>query len=196
MKKCTMCLQVKPESDFWRRSRNSSQLCSRCKNCQREITRLYHKDNNVEIRRTARERYRQKRRDGWKPLIHPDKRKIGGQLADQFYKDRPARQHAKAHVREAAKRGKRIIAEPSCSHRIRADVLLKYPYCPTCGKRTPTNAMHGHHHHGYAKPLDVLFVCQQCHGAITALERDAIREGLPALAGLAIYINEQQKGRQ
>lgn len=49
-------------------------------------------------------------------------------------------------------------------------ILVKPKRCQRCGmlKRKPLDA----HHHDYTKPLEVVFVCRPCHGAIHAIEGD------------------------
>jgi rubrerythrin len=43
---------------------------------------------------------------------------------------------------------------------IKLGVLLRPDRCQKCGEQTRIDA---HHHNGYDKPLDVLWLCRQCH---------------------------------
>jgi hypothetical protein len=54
------------------------------------------------------------------------------------------------------------------SREIRAGKLEKKP-CAFCGTSEPVEA----HHHDYAKPLDVTWLCKPCHRRFHALERMA-----------------------
>lgn len=193
MKRCSACKRDRPESEFWRKNRNTTTLCSRCKTCIKAAQRIrYHADPD-KFRQRQRALSLKRKLAGWKSDLTPERKLRIQKRVDKFYKDHPERQHAKTAVREAAKRGERIIRDGKASRRIKAPALLKPPYCPMCGKPTPTHKLHGHHHKGYDMPLDVLFVCQPCHAAITALERDAIYEGLPSVAGLAKFVRQQRR---
>lgn len=193
MKKCTLCKTIKPESEFWHRSRNSQNLCPRCKDCMKAAHHTHYRQHLTEYRQRQREYGHKRKLAGWKTIRSPEQQDRYNKRVTKFYKEHADRQFAKASVREAAKRGERIIRDVSVSLRIKAHVLLKYPFCPLCGKPTSTRSLHGHHHRGYGKPLDVLFICQECHGAITAMERLALLEGLPAIAGLARFIKEKRQ---
>ena len=193
MKQCTVCGISKPESEFGCRSPNSNKLSSKCRECASEYNRARYHKNLDESRRIQREYSRQKRSGGWNPVVPPERKIINAKRVVEFYRKNPNRQFAKSAVSEAVKRFERIVQNPHSSHRTRLPVLIKYPYCPMCGSPTPIKSLHGHHYRGYEKPLDVLFVCQKCHGAITAHENSAKLEGLPSVAGLARFVKEQRR---
>jgi len=79
----------------------------------------------------------QERRDYWR--------------AQQRHRRRtqPLRMGARRAVQRAVERGE----------------LLKPDLCEGCGDPTPPEALHGHHHKGYARShwLDVRWVCVRCH---------------------------------
>lgn len=44
---------------------------------------------------------------------------------------------------------------------LKSGVLARPSACERCGQPNPS--IHGHHHHGYARPLDVVWLCPRCH---------------------------------
>lgn len=53
--------------------------------------------------------------------------------------------------------------------------LVRPNHCSRCDARTYTIA----HHHDYSKPLDVLWVCDRCHGKIHAQARASTNNTTP-----------------
>ena len=179
MKRCTLCRVKKDESEFGSKPNNPGQLHARCKDC---------------IRENDRRRYQQRRLSGKlpKPLTSAQKDRNASRIK-QFYDTYPERLAAKTAVRDAVMNGERIIKDEYSSETITGDVLFKPPCCQICGKLTPPQSLQGHHHMGYDHPTNVIFVCSQCHGGITALERDAERKGLPRVAAVAKQIRKQRE---
>lgn len=62
-------------------------------------------------------------------------------------KEPPHKMAARKMVKNAVKRGELI--KPEC--------------CQSCQKPTPRELLDGHHE-DYAKPLDVTWLCRECHG--------------------------------
>lgn len=192
MKICTGCKKELPDSEFWLKNKKTGTLVARCKDCIREAQRIRYHANPQKYRQRQRELSLKRRMAGEKSDFTLERKLQIQKSVNKFYKNHPNRQHVKSAVSEAAKRGERIIKDGKVSNRIKSPVFLKPPYCPMCGKRIPTHKLHGHHHNGYDKPLDVLFVCQNCHKAITVFEREAVQEGMPAVSGLAKFIKQQR----
>lgn len=192
MKKCTACKKELPDSEFWKKSRKAEGLCPKCKDCTRKAQRIrYHLDPS-KYRQRQRDIYHRRKLAGWKQELSPAQKQQQYRRHKAYLLQHPDRQQAKTSVREATKRGENIIRDSKTSMRITAPILIKPPFCQTCGKRTPLQSMHGHHHKGYSNPFDVLFVCRDCHAAITVLERDAVLEGMPTVDGLAKFIKQQR----
>jgi hypothetical protein len=179
MKRCKLCKQVKPDTEFGCKPNNPGQLNARCKDCMNEF---------------YRKRYQKRRLSGWKPKPHTpaQKDRIANRIK-KFLHNNPERLTAKTAVRDATKNGERIIKDEYSSEHITGEVLLKPPYCCMCGKLTPSKSLHGHHYLGYKHPTSVIFICSQCHGAITALEREATRNRLPPITAVGNYIRNQRE---
>lgn len=179
MKRCKLCKQVKPESDFGYKDKKLGKLHARCKDCMNEC---------------YRKRYQKRRLSGWKPKPHTPAQKA--RIANRiklFLHNNPDRLTAKIKVREAVLNGERIIKDEYSSKHITGEVLLKPPYCCMCGSLTPPQSLHGHHHLGYKHPTSVIFMCQKCHAAITVLERNARRNGLPPITAVGNHIRKQRE---
>jgi hypothetical protein len=67
-----------------------------------------------------------------------------------------------------AAKPERVRANTAVNNAVRDGRLIKQP-CAFCGTSEPVEA----HHHDYAKPLDVTWLCKPCHRRFHALERMA-----------------------
>ena len=47
-----------------------------------------------------------------------------------------------------------------------AGLIKKPKKCSRCGKSLPSPKIHGHHHKGYSRWWDVIWVCMKCHDEI------------------------------
>lgn len=56
-----------------------------------------------------------------------------------------------------------LIAVQALNHAIRKGVVVRPKVCERCGK---THAKINGHHSDYSKPLEVIWVCPQCHADI------------------------------
>jgi hypothetical protein len=193
---CKKCKQTKPESEFWRRRRDSPALSPWCKKCDMSASRESRLRHLVARRNTEREYHRRRRAAGFRPTLTEAQKKANTHRLADYYNNHLDRYLAKLAVRDSVMRGEGIIQDVTRLQHNRAPFLLKSPYCPLCGRKTPIPHLHGHHYEGYAadKRLTVLFICRDCHGAVTAYERDAILQGLPPIAGLAVFIKRQRVG--
>jgi len=74
-------------------------------------------------------------------------------------------------------------AEPALRKAIRAGKIKRKEACERCGKSEKT---HGHHE-DYAKPLDVIWLCPQCHvSAHSSSYREHVRNKESALDFVAM----------
>lgn len=135
MKKCSCCKKVKPEGDFYRRKESRDGLMSRCKLCHNEACiRTRDKTLKANCNRDHMRRARQK---------EPDKFRERDREASRIRKWSPKRE-ARYQLNLALKRGD----------------IVKPNVCIECHNKKRLTA----HHRDYSKPLEVEWLCYQCHG--------------------------------
>lgn len=150
MKTCTKCQESKPDTEFYRRLRNSDGLNSWCKVCSNKDTATYRKAR-PDLRRKWDMKYRklhpQMKRENDKryALAHPDKRK----LLELVYRIRHS---------------ERVAARRAVQWRARAGIL-PLPNTVVCEVCNEALACEWHHHNGYSPEhrLDVIAICKECH---------------------------------
>jgi hypothetical protein len=147
MKTCKACKEDLPAVHFWKRKENKDGLATNCIPCTKELRKPWDwRYVRTEKRLAERAAYKRKRRAAG--LVHEsDRRNAAIQRARH-----PLRMRAYALVRAALASGR--LAGPET--------------CSGCGRRPPRaadgrTAVHAHHHKGYDRPLDVLWICQTCH---------------------------------
>lgn len=101
------------------------------------------------LRAAAQRRYRAKHND-----------RVQAQEA-AFYAARPGAKRAHALLTRLVHLGR--LAKPSC--------------CERCGAPTERRLLHGHHHAGYDRPLDVIWLCPLCHVRADRAPGDALSPG-------------------
>jgi hypothetical protein len=62
------------------------------------------------------------------------------------------------------KQQRKVAARRILRLAISAGLVEKPEHCEGCGKKCPARRLHGHHHDGYERPLDVQWLCSVCHG--------------------------------
>ena len=149
-KTCKKCGVEKPIDNFYTHKGMSDGHLNICKECVNERMANYRQDNLVRIRKYDRNRPNQKerlKRQREKIKQNPEKYKkyLGAQKESrEKYK---YKRNARTKVQRA----------------LQAGLLIKSPCCEICGKINCK--IHGHHQ-DYSKPLDVIWVCTECHGKL------------------------------
>jgi len=135
-----------------------------CRECSvgKPITCFYNKRNGSG--RYARDRVcngcrSRVKRQRWKVSGRPEWQKAVDRRHAETYRHRyPEKMRARALVNQAIERGD----------------LIRPKRCSSCRKikvrRDGVSAVQGHHHRGYNRPLDVQWLCHDCH----ALEHGAL----------------------
>ena len=139
---CKVCGATEKDAEFY------SGLKSKCKEC--------HKKSVRENRAANAEYYKEydKNRFQNDPRVR------------ERHKRYQATEAGKQSMRASRKKWIEQNPEKRAAHlllnnRIRDGKILKPTHCEKCGA---SGTVHGHHH-DYAKPLDVIWLCPKCHSA-------------------------------
>ncbi len=135
MKQCSKCLEIKPESDFYKDTRTKDGLKCQCKKCHCKTTVA---TRNKENARKCNRDYMRRRR-----IEHPD-------IVRAHDKEREQRR-----PNDEKKRARMLLNIAIRDGRVRKPVC-----CQECGK----NGMIYGHHPDYSLPYDVEWLCSECHG--------------------------------
>ena len=138
-KLCHLCMQEKPLEDFPRNRTKKDGRGSNCKNCKKKIDSRYREENRSLLSQKEKE-WRNNNKD---------------------YLREYRRQHVKQRT-ESTKRWKRRNPEKAKAHqKVRRAIitgkLTRLP-CEKC-----ENPHSEAHHDDYSKPLEVRWLCRQCH---------------------------------
>ncbi len=132
-KVCSRCRERKLIEVFQRQSQEPCGRRSECKECTSKYQRAYKKANRTKMREMGR-RYRQ---------ANPEKAREKNR---KYIITNPEKVRAKAAVWRAVHSGK----------------LHKPQECAECNQYVGRLRLHGHHE-DYGKPLEVTWLCPQCH---------------------------------
>lgn len=134
-KQCSRCLEVLSITDFYKKSGKSYPMAW-CKTC--------HKKAVAETKDKARERVRRRGyyREYWKR--NHDKMKEIAKLASR---------------KRRAKKCPKLRARQKLYYAIRRGYVIRPASCDRCGIACKPEA----HHHDYSNPLDVVWLCRECH---------------------------------
>ena len=146
---CKKCSLEKEVSEFYKNLEMKSGHLSFCKECVksrvRERSKLPQVKEYDRNRPNARERSKQNNeRDKLRYKSDPNYR------AQKMQKQKEARQRKK----------KEYIARNLINNSVRDGKIFPKVNCERCGISTKT---HGHHE-DYNRPLDVIWLCTECHG--------------------------------
>lgn len=147
--RCRVCKVEKPISEMAKDRRTITGYISRCASCKLVVDRAYKETHRQQIRERDRLRY------------PPSERR-----AEE--RRRFAREHPDV-VRAAAlaQRGTdKVRARDALRYAVRSGRIAKPSSCQDCGRSDLV--IHGHHH-DYAKPLEVVWVCRLCHSRLHRL---------------------------
>lgn len=142
LKVCSQCDTRKPLSSFGRDERSKTGYRAECKACNRARSRERYAANRT-ARREEKRLYEASHREeakarvrAWR-LKHPERRDGGDKV----------KRSARVAVRDAVHNGR----------------VTKPESCEDCGGAFPKAKLHGHHE-DYSKPLEVEWLCPECHG--------------------------------
>ena len=142
---CFKCGKEKPLSDFYKHPKMKDGHLNKCKECNKKDVQQNYRKNIDYYKEYDRERNK-------KPERIESKRK----KEKQWNKNNPEKllKYKKKYREENPEKYK---AHNLVNNAIRDGILIKQN-CEICGKED-THA----HHEDYSKPLDVIWLCPQCH---------------------------------
>ena len=154
-KKCKRCLVVKPLADFYRHKKMADGRLGFCKECV--------KNRVAKNRRVNIERYRKYDRQR-------GNRQTTEYAREYYKKNRGIIMEKQREARAGVKRLE-FLARTAVKNAIRGGKLVRPEKCEACDKLgTP----HGHHEN-YSEPLEVVWLCPKCHGAIHQIRGDLLK---------------------
>lgn len=162
---CGQCGHTGPVSDFKKQKSCRLGVTKICNKCARGYAARYAlTERGKEIRaiNSAKNYAKYKSDPEYHALVLSQKKEarkrwVGRNWAikhsQNYRKANPEKELAKRLVRDAIRRGD----------------LVRPEACPRCGKSPETidgrTGIHAHHHNGYDNPLDVIWLCYDCHVA-------------------------------
>lgn len=147
---CKKCGRELPINEFYKHKKMATGYLNYCKDCVRRRVAKYRIDNIENVR--AYDRNRPNARERRKK----QREKIKNNLLDY--------QKMLEQQREWGKRNREKRAAHRALHRaILAGKIIKSNRCSLCGK---TECNIEGHHYDYSKPLNVVWVCTECHGKL------------------------------
>lgn len=135
---------AKPLSAFYQHSQMADGYLNYCKECVRRRVRRYAAANPEKIRLLTREKHRR-----------PEYRA----KEVEWNRGHPeARQRIR--LRWAKANGEKRKAQQMVGNAVRDGKIKKLKSCQECGRTSGIEA----HHPNYSKPLEVVWLCTECHG--------------------------------
>ena len=132
---CPRCLKILPESGFYYSRKTWNNLTSQCRSC--------HIEGNLRTRSV----------DNSRKLNRKSLRKRRAEDPEKFRKRE--REAARMRVKDH-----KVIARGLLNRAVKKGILVKPDTCSKCSQKKKITA----HHHDYNLPLDVEWLCYECHG--------------------------------
>lgn len=148
-KKCTKCLSTKSVYEF---HTVNSRLTAKCKSCRNEENKIW-RNNNPEKDRLRKKKWQEKNPDYCINKYRQNKDKYKQRMAIPEFKER----HNRSAKAWRARNPEKYKAQRMVGHAITAGKLKRGP-CTNC-----SNPKSEGHHKDYSKPLEVIWLCRQCH---------------------------------
>lgn len=169
IKACRECGESKPLSEFYTHKEMPDGHLNKCKPCVKARVKKHRAANIEAVREYDRGRnFREDRVAARKG--HREKIKACPELK--------ARRNVQSRT-NASKHPDNRKARVMVGNAIRAGILIRPDNCERCIQVIHTDA----HHEDYSKPLDVVWLCEPCHGArhreINAERRSNQHEEIP-----------------
>lgn len=183
MKKCKTCGLEKKEIEFFKSKR---WLEGQCKQCKRE--KIKERESKDPEKYKEKERLRNLKRNDtierkkWRQQHQEKNREIISIKAREYYSKNKENLYKKAkewREKNLEKYEKSLkIHKENNLEKVRARKILNYHvnvgnmtkpiFCSNCQEKTKIEA----HHENYLKPLDIIWLCRQCHKLIHRKYKD------------------------
>jgi ribosomal protein S27AE len=145
MKTCTKCKEYKPLKDFYNRTRSKDGKAYQCKECESKDAKLW-RDKNKDRHHTN---YNKWYLDNFKRVSEYKK------SHSLEFPELVAKYRKRQEEREPEKTKARMKVRGWVGH----GYIIKPKFCSICGNG---GIIHGHHE-DYSKPLEVDWLCENCH---------------------------------
>ena len=157
-KMCKKCGAEKELTEFYKHPKMADGHLNICKECIKVYATTYRKTNIEKIKEYDRHRPNQKERY----LKQKEQREN-----DVFKKETYLKSKKEWDARNRHKKNAHTVVRRA----IKSGKITKPDRCQICGKVGEVQA----HHEDYNKPLEVIFVCSNCHGMIHRYKNAFIR---------------------
>ena len=149
-KVCTKCREERPLDKFPPNKHHKDGRGSWCKKCKNAVTVAWSKRNLEKVKKSNKEDYKR----------HREKRLRKNK---QWKKENPD------FVLLLSKKGRerfpeKYKARTAVSNALHLGKLIRPDHCSECNKRCKPEA----HHEDYSKPLEVVWLCNECHNKVVS----------------------------
>ena len=144
-KTCSNCKTEKPLDDFNRERSRSDGRQRTCRECHSAYIKRYQQQPEVKARRRAYHSSEKGKETKRRYVATPKGREVRREAARKWQQANKEKVRVHSELHRAVRRGE----------------LERPDGCERCGKEGPTDA----HHADYGKPLEVEWICRQCHRA-------------------------------
>lgn len=149
MKKCFKCQQIKKLDDFYKHKQMADGHLNKCKECNKLDVRL-NREKNIDYYKDY---------DSWRFQNDPRvKERLKRYSKTENYKLSCIKSKNNWQENNPEKRAAHVIL----GNAVRSGRISKPDKCSFCGNITLSRKLHAHHH-DYTKPIDVTWLCAQCH---------------------------------
>ena len=178
MPKCTECKVEKDDKQFHQKKEKKNGLASICKECANKKHREWSLLNRDKVK-ANHEKYREENREKcrargldyyyknkWKYKEYRKEHREEHRLYSINYREKNIEKirlrHAELERGYRKEKPLEFKARKAVYYAVKRKKLDKPEECQMCNKKKPLEA----HHKDYNKPLDVIWVCKECHGGI------------------------------
>lgn len=161
---CNKCSTEKPIKEFYKKKDSKTGRSSYCKVCIRGQMRKYHHENR-EQRISYKKEWYEKNKEEAREKIYAWK-KENPEYMRQWHEQNKDK-HAANIKRWHEKHPHYLKCHKEFRSALKQGKLFRPDRCSLCNREGKIEG----HHHDYSKPLDVVWVCKECHNDIHAKHR-------------------------